>query len=254
MKRWLWQSLSACGVLFLVLFWAVCAACVGNGYILPDVAQTFSACGKLLTEGEFWLSFGQTALRALYAFLFSLLSGILFALVSYLVRPVKCFLAPVVSVLRTIPTMAIILILLVWTNPARAPVFVTSLVLFPTCYAAALASLEEISPSTRSLLKAYNVPFAKRIFKGYLPLSAPVFFSQTGAFFALGLKITVSAEVLAKTADSLGGMMQEAKVWLEMPELFALTLVVVVLGLLLEGGSALLYKAVVRWKGENRGQ
>lgn len=144
--------------------------------------------------------------------------------------------------------MAIILILLVWTTPSAAPVIVTATVLLPACYTAALASLDGIDGEYLELARAYRVPFCRTLFRLVLPLSAPSFLSQTGAFLSLGLKVTVSAEVLAKTAQSLGGMMQDAKLWIEMPELFALTLAVIVTGFVLEGGCALIAHFVGRWR------
>ena len=80
----------------------------------------------------------------------------------------------------------------------------------------------------------------------YLPLAAPALLSQAGAILSMGLKITVSAEVLASTYRSLGYMMQNAKLAVEMPELLALTLLAVLLGFLLEGACALISKKAVK--------
>ncbi len=43
-------------------------------------------------------------------------------------------------------------------------------------------------------------------------------------------------------------MMQEAKMYLEMPTLMALTLLVILLGFLLEGACYLSYRLIVRWR------
>ena len=64
----------------------------------------------------------------------------------------------------------------------------------------------------------------------------------------MGLKVTVSGEVLSLTYRSLGGLMQDAKTYLQTPRLFALTLVTVLLGFALEGLCFLVYKLVVRWR------
>ena len=44
----------------------------------------------------------------------------------------------------------------------------------------------------------------------------------------------ISAEVLANTYKSLGGLMQEARLYAEMPRLAALTVVAVLVGLIIE--------------------
>ena len=43
-------------------------------------------------------------------------------------------------------------------------------------------------------------------------------------------------------------MMQEAKMYLEMPRLMALTLIVLLLGFVLEGACRLAYDLIVRWR------
>ena len=57
----------------------------------------------------------------------------------------------------------------------------------------------------------------------------------------------VSAEVLANTFNSLGGLMQNAKLYAEMPRLAALTLVAVVLGLIIDGCFSFLERVTFKW-------
>ena len=69
-----------------------------------------------------------------------------------------------------------------------------------------------------------------------------------GAGLALTLKLMVAAEVLAQTANSLGGLMNLAKTYLETAELLALLLVTVAAGLLFEGAAKLISRRIGRWK------
>lgn len=239
---------SALAVVFLWLTWIIAYAVVKNDYVLPSFWETVKECGRLLSEAAFWRAFGNTLLRTLWAFLLSLVLGVGLALVANLHGVVRAFFAPVISVLRTVPTMAIILMLLIWTNPRVAPVLVSLFVLFPSFYAATLASLDEVSVGYGDLVRTFGVGMGRRIMKMYLPLSAPSVLKQAGAIFSMGLKITISGEVLANTFRSLGGMMQEAKMFVDMPTLMALTLVAVLLGFALEGFGLLVYKLIVRWR------
>ena len=239
---------SALAVLFLWLVWLIAYSIVGNDYLLPSFGETMRECGRLLTEAAFWRAFGNTFLRTLWAFLFSLALGSGLALLSSLHGAVRAFFAPLISVLRTVPTMAVILLLLIWTNPRIAPVFVTLFVLFPSFYAATLSAIDDVRENFGDLARAFRVSAGRRIGRMYLPLAAPSVFRQSGAIFSMGLKITISGEVLSNTFRSLGGMMQEAKMFVEMPALMALTLISVLLGFALEGLCLLVYKLIVRWK------
>lgn len=239
---------SLVSVAFLWLLWLIAYFIVRNDFLLPSVGDTFVAMGRLLGGGAFWRSLGGTLLRTLCAFAFSVLGGVALAVPARLFACVRAFLAPVVSVLRTAPTMAIILILLLWTSPAVAPVVVSLLVLLPAVYAAALAALDDVAGEYGELARTFRVSRKKQIFQMYLPLVAPNLLKQAGGIFSMGLKITISGEVLASTYRSLGGMMQEAKMFVQMPELLALTLISLLIGFMLEGACALAYRLIVRWQ------
>ena len=241
-------ALSAAAVLAMLLVWTVACLIVRNDYVLPTFGETCAEMWKLLAESEFWTAFAGTLLRTALAFLVAFVLGVLLALAAGLQTWVRSFLSPVVSVLRTVPTMAIILMLLLWTTPRVAPVIVALLVLMPAVYASTLAALDEVKAEYGVLARAYRIPACKRAFRMYLPLAAPPVLGQAGSVFSMGLKIIVSGEVLANTFQSLGGMMQEAKMFVQMPRLMALTLVTVLVGFLLEGVCLLLYKAAVRWR------
>lgn len=239
---------SLLAVALLWIFWLVMYYCVNNEFVLPSIGTTFSEMGKLLAGGSFWRAFGYTLLRTVGAFAFSLLAGALLAAAALYKRGIRAFLAPIISVLRTVPTMAIILILLLWTTPAFAPVVVSVLVLLPAVYAAVLSALDDVKESYGEMARAYRVSAGRKIFRMYLPLSVPPVLKQAGGIFSMGLKITVSGEVLASTYRSIGGLMQEAKSFVQMPELLALTILTVLLGFLLEGLCSLAYKLIVRWR------
>lgn len=230
---------SALAVLFLWLAWVIAYFIVRNEYILPSFWGTISAAARLFTQAAFWRAFGNTLLRTLWAFALSLLLGVGLAVPACVFRGVRAFFAPIISVLRTVPTLAIILVLLIWTNPRVAPVVVAVLVLMPAFYAAALAAFDEVDKGYGDLARVFGVSRKRRVFKMYLPLAAPPVLGQAGGILSMGLKITVSAEVLSSTYRSLGGMMQEAKIFVDMPTLLALTVLTVALGFLLEGACAL---------------
>ncbi len=239
---------SALAIVAMWLTWIAAYFIVRNDYLLPSFWETCGEIGRQLVGAAFWRAFAGTLLRTLAAFGLALALAVALACCAALSGAVRAFFAPVVSVLRTVPTMAVILILLLWTSHAVAPVLVSLLVLFPALYAALLASLDEAKEHYGLLCRAFKVSAPRKIFKLYLPAVAPSVLAQAGSILSMGLKITVSGEVLAQTFRSLGGAMQDAQLGLEIPRLFALTVLVVLLGFLLEGGCLLLSKCIVRWR------
>ena len=237
-------------IVFVWLIWIVLYFCIQNDYLLPSFWETFSKMGTLLAGAEFWIAFLNTLLRTLLSFAVSLVIGVVLALSARLFSAVRAFLVPIVSIMRTLPTMAIILILLLWTNPSVAPVVVSMLVLLPAVYAAALAAFDETEERYGVLANVYNVSLKNKVFKMYLPLCVPPLVTQAGGILSLGIKITVSGEVLSSTYKSIGGLMQNAKMFVDVPTLLALTLITLLLGFLLEGGCYFVGKKLARWRNE----
>lgn len=239
---------SLLAVVFLWVFWLIAYFAVQNDYLLPSFWDTIAETGRMLARGEFWRAFGGTLLRTFCAFALSFLIGTALAVTARLFSGLRAFFAPIISVLRSLPTVAIILVLLLWTPPAVAPVIVGMLVLMPAVYSAVLTALDGVYAEYGDLVCAFHISKSRTVFKLYLPLSAPPVLGQAGGIFSLGLKIIVSGEVLASTYRSLGGLMQEAKMFVQMPQLLALTLVTVLTGFLLEGACRLAYRLLLRWK------
>ena len=154
-----------------------------------------------------------------------------------------------VLVLRVIPTLAVTLMLLLWSTPHQAPVIVVFLMLFPISYAQLSAALRGIDAQLAEMAQVYGVSLRDRIFRIYIPQMLPALFAQAGANLSLALKVAVSAEVLAYTYVSIGGMMQTANSFLEIARMFALTISIIVLGGLLEFALGFLTRITDRWKG-----
>ncbi len=248
-KNLLFSALfSALALVAVALAWIVAYFAAGNEYLVPSLWETLAETGRLFTEAAFWRAFGFTLLRTALAFLVSFALGTGLAALASLHPAARAFFAPVVSVLRTVPTMAVVLILVLWTDRTVAPALVALLVLFPAVYAAALAAIDEVNAAYGELPRAFGVKAGRRLFRMYLPLVAPALSAQAGAIFSMGLKITVSGEVLAQTFRSLGYLMQQSQMYLQIPRLFALTLLCVLLGFLLEGGCLLLNRYFARWR------
>lgn len=245
---------SVCAIALMWVVWIIAYFAEGNDYVIPSFRDTFAAMFSLFGGAEFWRAFGMTMLRTLISFVLSFALAAVLSSLAAASRPFGGIMRPVVAVLRSIPTMAIILILLLWTSPTAAPVVVSFLVAFPMVYSQFMAAFGGIDVKLTEMAKVYGVPAPRRILKIYVPAVLPNILSQVGAVFSLTLKVMVSAEVMARTYVSIGGMMQDAKNFLEISELFALTLVTVIVGGLLEWALSKLTLLTRRWTGASSGQ
>lgn len=238
-------SLAAMAVMWLV--WLVAYYCVGNEYVVPSVGETFKQLWRCVSGAELWTAFGFTLLRTASAFAVSFILAAACAALGACSKFFSSVIKPFITVLRTLPTLAIILILLVWTSPKSAPIIVTALVSFPLAYSQMLAAAEGLDGDIKEMAQVYKINARDRIFKIYLPMISPNILSQTGADISLALKVMISAEVLANTFKSLGGLMQNARLYADMPRLAALTLITVVTGLVIDIAFSQVARATFKW-------
>ena len=251
MKKAIWKNCIAWAstIAALIVIWIAACYIVGNDLLVPSFSDCLKKLGALLLSGEFWAAFFFTVKRVLIAFLISFVFAAFFAVIADMVPWFSLFFTPLVSFLRSLPTLAVLLILLVWAGASTAPIAVAFLSLFPSLYAGFRAALTGVDKDLVEMSRAFKVPMKKRIFSLYIPSAAPIALKEAGAALAFAVKLVVSAEVLANTFKSLGGLMQEAKLYLDMPMLFALVCVTFLLGLLLEALGALAGKMIERrWK------
>ena len=249
MKKTLVKNAIVCvlavGVLLAV--WAIAYWCVGNEFVVPSVVDCVRAFCKLFISSAFYKSFFATLLRVVFAVSLAVVFAVSLAVIAYLFPYFAKFMTPIIATVRCVPVLAVLLILLVFLGAGVAPVVVAVLTLFPMLYTAFLGALAGVDKELLEMSRVYQVPLKKQIKNLYLPAIARVGAREGITAFSLGVKLVVSAEVLAQTAKSLGGQMQEAKAYLDMPYLFALVISVVVVGLLIELVGAWLSDKVERW-------
>lgn len=226
----------------LLLAAAALAACylllyvsVGNEFLVPSPSDVFRKTTEILGTRDFWNSFFQTLGRVFRAFAISFVFALLLALVAYLFPSFGVFVMPFVSAFRSLPMIAALLVLLKLFGAGDAPVAVAFLSLFPMLYTGILAALSGIDKQLIAASRVCGASVWRRVISIYLPLSAPYVLRESGAAVSFALKLVVSAEIVSYTADSLGGMMQDIRAYVDkVPQLFALVFVVFLTGLCLE--------------------
>lgn len=233
-------------VFAFVMIWAIACASVKNEYMFPSLISVLKETGRLFAEEAFYSSFLASLGRVFNAFFISFALAAAFAVAAKIAPLFGKILAPVVTAFRALPTMAIILILLVWSTPKEAPVIIAFLALFPILYTGILTAFSTVDQKLSEMCKIYRVPVHRQILKMYLPMSLPYILREAAGGLSFALKLVVSAEVLANTYTSLGGMLQLSRIYLDTPRMFALTLLVIAVGLLLEGAGIVLSRSVER--------
>lgn len=242
-------------VIIIALVWHAIYLKGGSEFIFPSLSSTFKkACGYLY-DAYFWKSALNTFLRVLAAFSIAFLLALITGILSKVFPVVGKILKPFIHITVSAPTVAFMIILnLLAVKSTVSPVLVALTVVYPTAYASVVAAFSKIDPKLVEMAKSYNVPLSRRIFSLYAPYVAPYIVEESGTIASFTLKIVVSSEIIAYTYKSVGGMINQAKTYLEPDGVMALTIISVLIALVIEGlikGAVLIYRKCAYKEGKS---
>lgn len=227
------KTLYVCVAIYvLLLIWEGAYFLCDNPLLVPSVGQTLEAAIALLSSGSFYSAFGMTLLRALIAFCGAVVCAVALFAISKACEFMKTFCDVLVKVLRSLPTIAIILFILLLANSQIAPIFVAGLVIIPIIYAGMCSF--SLGITVKNVCYLYKISKKDYIKFVYIPKLQKDILPIFSSSIALNLKVVVASEVLANTFQSIGGLMQESKVYFDMAGLIALAVVTVIAAAILE--------------------
>lgn len=249
MMKYSWKSklytLISC--LFFMGLWQVFAIIINNDIYIPKIQQVIEAIKLIFMEQDFWKvilsSFYRTILSYILALVFSMILGILGTVhpfFRYLMQPVNSF-------AKTIPTMVLVVLLLVWFDKDITPFAVGFAIIFPMLYEGVRNSLVQIDNKIIDMTKIYEVSLKDKIRKIYFPVMKFYFMSIFVSTFSLTFKVVITGEVYGQPKFGIGSQIQLEKVNFNVSGIFAWIVIIVFISIFLEIVNYLLKKKIYRW-------
>lgn len=207
---------------------------VGKDILIPSPFQTLNALINMMRTEAFYINVGVTIYRVCIGVFISFSLGLITAVSAYFFIFIREFLKPLIIILKSTPVMAVIILVLLWFRSNNVPIFVCFLMCYPIVYTNILAGLDNIDGELIEMAKVYKVKNSYIIRDIYIPYTTSYIKSALSLTVGLAWKVVVAAEVLAVPKYSMGYNLLNAKIYLETAELFAWTIVIVVLSSIFE--------------------
>jgi NitT/TauT family transport system permease protein len=220
-NRFVFISLISLALFYFL--WKAASALMGSSVILPTPEETVCEALRLMAGGEFWRSLGATLLRGLAGFTVSFALGLAAGFPAGKYPLFAAFIHPYMTIIRSTPVMAIILIAIVWFPTEAVPVFAAVLMAFPLITQNVIAGVRAADPRLLEMARVYRVGKKRKLLWLYLPSLAPFLAAGISSGLGLAWRVVVAAEVLSQPLRGIGTGMQEAKMRLETPRVFAWT-------------------------------
>lgn len=242
-KRKIYLTLS---IAFWILLWWAISLIIGEKLFLPSPYSVVKSLFSLLQVRDFWSSIVFSSSRIIFAYMLSFVLAIVLGVLGGVDEKFEILLSPVVKAMRSIPVASIVILVLLWVKSRNLSLVVSFLVVFPILYESMLSGVRNTDPLLIEASDNYGIKGYRRLRYIYIPSIFP--YLESGIRSSLGLcwKSAVAAEVIGLPTHSIGSRLYEAKVYLDTPSLFALTVVIVVLAFIFEKLAFFLFKVVKR--------
>ncbi|WP_175613122.1 ABC transporter permease [Fusobacterium mortiferum] len=248
MKRFMQNSPKFLSIFFFLIIWEGVALYIDNSLLFPRVSEIFLSLKNLVASGDFILILWNTLSRFFISIVFSLILAIIFSVASYRYEVISFLLFPFIIFLRAVPTIAIIIVVLIWSSVERVPIVVGMLILFPILYESILGGIKNVDKNLLKMSKVFKVSTKRVVRDIYIPSIYYSISSNIPSYMGLTFKVIIAGEVLSQESLSIGGEIFINKIYLESSNIFAWIIVVIVLNYFLEKGLKTINNRVCRWK------
>lgn len=221
-------------ILFWFAVWQIVSMIVNQSLFVPSPAETFVSLGGLIGTSNFWLSVVFTLYRVVFGLIVSFVLGIGIAFFAAHSRWLENLLRPVVTAIKSTPVISIIILALIWFSSSFVPVFSCILLCFPIFYTNTLTGIKDVDKNLLELAQVYKIKRKRTILEIILPSLRTNIYSALSLCIGFSWKSVVAAEVLSSPDFSMGFSLFSTKQHLDIPALFAWTIAIIIISIILE--------------------
>lgn len=217
-----------------ILLWQLLAMKLDQKLLLATPVDVAKTLGVLVKSQEFYSAVAYSMGRILFGLLIGAAVGTACALLAGRWHFMEVLFWPYFSAMKATPVASIVILCLVWLSSRRLSVFIVFLVVTPVIYTNILAGIKNLDLKMKDMARVFGINGLRRLLYVYLPELKTYIIAAFALATGMAFKAGIAAEVIGTPGGSVGKMLYNAKVYLETPELFAWTLVIIVLSVVVE--------------------
>ncbi len=219
---------------FWVILWQIISSLVGREILIASPISVIKTFFSLTGNITFWSSLFFSFSRIVIGFFSAIVVGTILSSLSASNRWIKELLYPPTTIIKSTPVASFIIIALIWIKSDNLSVFISFLMVFPIIYTNTLKGIENVDIKLLEMAKVFNLGIWKKVRYIYIPEIMPFFISAASVSLGLCWKSGIAAEVIGLPAGSIGEQLYNAKIFLNTSELFAWTIVIIMISIVFE--------------------
>jgi NitT/TauT family transport system permease protein len=226
--------LTLSGIVLFIAFWQGLATAFDRNVIVPAPADTLGLFARLILSPDILVAAWQTGWKMLVALLLAILLGMPCGFVLGLSGTLYDLFRPVIMVIQAVPVVSwLSLVIFVWGIGWRGPIFITFVSLLPVTVLTTLSGVRSLDQNLLEMAQVYRVARRKILTEIYLGSLLPFISAILDVGIGQAWKVMLVAEYLCGK-NGLGVKMLMARMNIDTPGVWAITLIAVLLGIITE--------------------
>lgn len=239
------------GVFVLLVIWQMIAIKINNDIYLPKLQEVCTSLLKIIREKDFLLTVFWSFYRTIISFGVALIIAIIIGVLSSMYPFLNNLLKPLNSIGKTIPTLVLVVLALIWFDKNNAPFVVGIAIVFPILYDGIVNTLTKNDKNLEEMMVIYEVPIRERIKKVYIPNIIFYILRIFVPTISLAFKVVIAGEVHGQPKYGIGAAVQLEKINFNTPGIFAWIIIIAIISLLFEFLNRILTRRYYRWQRED---
>ncbi len=232
----------ALAILLALAVWQIAAMVVGLDILLVSPIKVAARLLTIWLEKDFWTTVLFSLVRIVAGFMLAFALGIGLAVFAGRFPLVETLLWPYVITIKSVPVASFIILSLIWLTGGQLAVFISFLMVFPIIYSNVLQGIKSTDQRLIEMASLYKVPWTRRLHYIYLPSVKPYLLSACSVALGMSWKSGIAAEVIGVVGGSIGEKLYESKIYFLTSDLFAWTVIIVLISVAFEKAFLFLLK------------
>lgn len=216
------------GIIIFILLWFFISLKINSEIVFPNILTIIKKLIEIILEKSFYKDLFLSLIRVFITFILSFLLAIIFGILSGIFSYIRYMLMPIINFIRTIPTIPLILVAIIWFDNNTVPIFVSMLVIFPIMYDAVVNGIINVDKNLIEMSLSYNVSLKNQIISLYIPSIKPYILTAVSQSMGITWKSILAAEIFALPSLGIGSKLYESHLYLDTVSLFAYCLIAVI--------------------------
>lgn len=221
-------------LIFWLAVWHIAALAVGNPLLLPTPGAVLRRLGQLALTASFW----QITLTSIGRILLGVVSGVglgvVLAVLTSLSPVLELLISPAMTAMQATPVASFAILVLIWVDRDFVPVLICAMMVLPVILGSVSTGIRMTDKQLLEMARVCRLPKVRILRRIYVPSVLPFFRTSSVSALSLGWKAGIAAEVLTVPKASIGRMLSEGKLYVMTEDMFAWTVTIVALSLLLQ--------------------